>query len=308
MLKLVNISKKFGDKVVLKDVSITIEKGEVYGLIGKNGAGKTTLMNIISCIIASDGGEVYIDENKIITQNDLSKKLCYIVDVPTGYEYLNAREYLSFLASPMKLSKEEESKLIDDKLKLVNLENTGKKLIKSFSRGMKQRLGIAAGLVFNPDIVIMDEPTSALDPEGRLEVLKIIENLKEDGKTVLLSTHILSDVERVCDRIGILSNGIIVVEGSTKEVQSRYLSSTIVVECPASENEKVKKLFQDKDYITEMKTTNVGFEITYSGDNKQNIFTEISKHIKDIESIHVKRKSIEEIFIEETKEAVSNAK
>ena len=308
MLKLEHISKSFGDKVVLKDVNISIESGEVYGLIGKNGAGKTTLMNIISCIMASDGGEVFIDDKKILTQNDLSKKLCYIVDVPSGYEYLNAREYLSFIVSSQKLSKDEENKIIDFNLKLVNLQDTGKKLIKSFSRGMKQRLGIAAGLIFDPEIVMMDEPTSALDPEGRLEVLNIIQDLKSRGKTILLSTHILSDVERVCDKIGILSDGEIIVSGKTQDIKKKYLTNTIVVECPASENENIKSLFEGKDYITDFKSTNIGCEITYSGDNRYNIFKIVASNVKDIESIHIKRKSIEEIFIENTKGDLKNDK
>lgn len=302
MLKLEHISKSFNNNIVLKDVNLELNEGEIYGLIGKNGAGKTTIMNIISKILSPDSGEIYLDGKRVESQNDLSGKLCYIVDVPAGYLYLSAYEYLSFLASPLRLSKEDEKKLINEKLALVNLPDTGKKLIKTFSRGMKQRLGIAAGLVFNPKIIIMDEPTSALDPEGRLEVLNIIENLKKEGKTILLSTHILSDVERVCDRIGLLSDGVIKIDGKTKSVIKKYLLNTVVIDCPVEDQEIIKKAFEGKDYVSEIRNTKAGLEIDYKGESRQDIFIVASNASKNIVDIHVKHKSIEEIFIEESKE------
>ena len=304
MLEIKNITKSFGTNRVLKGVSLSLGAGEIYGLIGKNGAGTTTLMNIVSQVFSADSGSVFLDGKKIKSQNDLMGKLGYIIDIPAGFDYLTAGEYLEFLTSPMKLSKDERATLISATLALVNLDSAKDKRIKKFSRGMKQRLGIAAGLVFDPEVIIMDEPSSALDPEGRLEVLKIIESLKSRGKTILLSTHILNDVERICDRIGLMVGGQIVVEGNTQEIMNKYAESAIVVECPADVRENLKEALGSLDFVTDVTAAPMGLEIKYADGAKQKVFEAVSVMCPLITSIHVKKASIEDIFIFENAKEV----
>ena len=198
MVKVENIQKAFADKKVLKGISFEAEEGSIYGLIGKNGAGKTTLMKILTGLLEADGGS-----GTLINDND-DLKVGYLPDLPAFYDYLTTDEYLDYLLH-------DNNPIRREKL-LKTVELSGKQRIKTLSRGMRQRLGIAAVLAGNPDVVLLDEPTSALDPEGRSEVKKILLDLKEQGKTVILSTHILADMDSICDKAGFLHGGVIAKE------------------------------------------------------------------------------------------------
>lgn len=198
MLTISGISKAFGKHPVLKDISFSIKNGEIYGLIGKNGAGKTTLMSIIAGLALPDTGSFEVEG-----QGNEEINIGYLPDIPAFFDYLTSQEYLDFL---LKNTKRGCSKR-DELLSLVGL--TGKEKIKTMSRGMRQRLGVAAALVNEPQVLLLDEPTSALDPLGRHELMEILMKLKNSGKSVLLSTHILADMEKVCDKVGFLHNGII---------------------------------------------------------------------------------------------------
>ena len=297
MLEVKNIFKSFKDKPVLRGVSLEIDRGEVYGLIGKNGAGKTTLMNIISQILSADSGEVWIDGKQILSQNDLSGKLGYILDIPCGFEYLTAYEYLDFLLIPQNLSKEEVERKVDEILNLVNLSDVKNKKIKSFSRGMKQRMGIASGLIFDPEIVILDEPSSALDPEGRFEVLKIIEKLKEQNKVVMLSTHILNDVERVCDKIGIINNGVIAISGKTQDVLEEHTKDAIIIELPKGEQQKLVAGFEGVKEVVSISKTQLGVRVEFMPGCSSKVMKKALSLSDNISSIQIEKATIEEIFM-----------
>lgn len=209
MLWINGISKSFGTHCVLNDVSFSVDKGEIYGLIGKNGAGKTTLMNIISGLSTPDTGSFSIGE-----KDSPIKRVGYLPDIPSFFDYLSTKEYIDFLLMNMRKFHARRDQL----LALVGLK--GNERIRIMSRGMKQRLGIAAALVTDPDVLLLDEPTSALDPMGRNELMEIMKQLREDGKTIILSTHILADMERVCDKVGFLHNGSIQREVRINELLS----------------------------------------------------------------------------------------
>jgi ABC-type multidrug transport system, ATPase component len=196
MIKIVNVKKKYLSKSVLDGVNISISKGEIYGLIGKNGAGKTTLMKIVVGLQKETSGTVLIEK-----EDGKPAVIGYLPDSPMIYEYLYAGEYIVYL-----LMKKDKTR-VDELLELADLNY--KEKIKDMSKGMKQRLGIVASLANNPDILILDEPTSALDPGGRLEVLNLLKKLREMGKTIIISTHILNDMQNICDRVGFLSDGVI---------------------------------------------------------------------------------------------------
>jgi ABC-2 type transport system ATP-binding protein len=220
VVKVDSIQKTFGYNEVLKGVSFQIEDGTIYGLIGKNGAGKTTLMNIMTGLMESDGGNCTITEtgsDKII--DNKSRKIGYLPDLPAFYDYLTTDEYLDYLL------KNENPIRRNELLKLVGLPQNAK--VKTMSRGMRQRLGIAAVLVNDPDIILLDESTSALDPSGRQDVMDILLKLKEEGKTILLSTHILADMDKICDKAGFLNNGVIVREVNIAE--SKKNASIMVI-------------------------------------------------------------------------------
>ncbi len=224
MLEIKNLHKSYKNFKVLDGLNMRINKGDIYGFLGKNGCGKTTTMNIICNMIPKDDGEIILGEdgtNKV--------KIGYLPETPSLYGYMNGYEYLGYIAYCAKLEDNVE-KRIAAVLSLTGMTEGAKRRIKGYSRGMNQRLGIAAAILNKPQLLILDEPTSALDPEGRAEVMNIIRNLSDTGTTILLCTHILSDVERVANRIGVLTNGKLAVEGKIDEILASYGTDCVEVQ------------------------------------------------------------------------------
>ncbi len=219
VLTMKNVSKSFGSNKIIKDLSLSIPTGSVYGFIGQNGAGKTTTMKMITGMLSVDSGDIYVEGERVaFGKNKTNRYVGYLPDVPEFYSYMTAYEYLMLCGSITGMPKMETKKRACDLLDMVGLENN-KKRIKGFSRGMKQRLGVAQALLHKPRLLICDEPTSALDPLGRRELLDIIVSLKGET-TVLFSTHILEDVEKVCDHIAILNKGKILLSGTLDEIKT----------------------------------------------------------------------------------------
>ncbi len=300
MLKIININKKFGDKTVLSNLNLEIADGEVYGLVGANGAGKTTFMSIVAQVLNPDSGEVWVDDKRIRSMNDLSGNIGFVVDIPAMFEYMTAAEYLTFLMSGQNFSREEEKAKIAALLSAVGLREVENKRIKAFSRGMKQRMGIASGLVSNPKVILLDEPSSALDPEGRVEVIGIIDSLRKQGKIVVLSTHILSDVDRICDRVGLVVRGNLVIEGKLEEVLRRYTKPIICVESP--EPEAVVQAVKKLSFFVSATLVNGGVEIESKPKKVDDMFKKIISLEVPLRGIYIKRPTIEEVFIQANKE------
>ena len=222
MIKIKNLHISFKDKEVLKGIDLHVPKNSIYGFLGKNGAGKTTTMKTILGFLTPDDGEVIVNDEVVKFGGESTNKyIGYLPDVPEFYSYMTAREFLAFCAELTKINKEEIKPRVDEILKLVGLENEKHK-IKGYSRGMKQRLGIAQALLNKPKLLICDEPTSALDPVGRKEILDTLKAVSKET-TVLFSTHILSDVERVCTELAVLDEGVIKVFGNLEEIKSKYV-------------------------------------------------------------------------------------
>lgn len=219
MLRIENLKKRFGDKEVLKGVSFSVPEGSVFGFIGKNGAGKTTTMKAVLGLLRPDEGEIRVaGQNVIYGQTTTNKVIGYLPDVPEFYGFMTAKEYLDFCGEITGMEKKELVARRDELLQLVGLFGERHR-IKGFSRGMKQRLGIAQALLSRPKLLICDEPTSALDPVGRKDILDILQEVKEQT-TVLFSTHILSDVERICTEVAFLNEGSICMKGSLEEIKN----------------------------------------------------------------------------------------
>lgn len=236
-LEVKGISKSFGEKKVLQDLSFSVKKHSIYGFVGKNGAGKTTTMKMILGLLQADAGKILVEGEPVTYgANKTNRFIGYLPDVPEFYSYMTPEEYLDFCGDIAGIPLAEKKQKIEKMLQLVGLEQEKRK-IQGFSRGMKQRLGIAQALITEPKLLICDEPTSALDPAGRKEILDILQAAGKET-TILFSTHILTDVERICDEIGILHDGSLVWQGSMEEVRrqvkERGLEPVQVVE-PALE-------------------------------------------------------------------------
>ena len=233
MLSLSKVEKRFGTKQVLKNVTFSVPEHTIYGFVGQNGAGKTTTMKLILGLLACDEGEILVDGVPVhYGENKTNRFIGYLPDVPEFYTYMTPMEYLRLCGEITGMESKEIKSRSEELLELVGLGNE-KRRIKGFSRGMKQRLGIAQALLNRPRLLICDEPTSALDPAGRKELLDILVAAKKET-TVLFSTHILSDVEHICDELAFLHEGEIALQGKLEEVRHmrRQTATEIEVEKP----------------------------------------------------------------------------
>lgn len=212
IIKIQDLSKVFHIPLTLKkvvalsDLTLSIEPGEVFGYLGPNGSGKTTTFKLLMGLIYPTSGRMWLWGNPIIGI-DQKRKIGFLPENPSFYGYLKAKEYLHFTGRLFDFDRKQRQSKVASLLDLVGLKDRQNEMIRTFSKGMLQRLGLAQALINDPELLILDEPMSGLDPLGRKEVRDILLQLKERGRTIIFSTHILSDVEAVCDRVGILING-----------------------------------------------------------------------------------------------------
>jgi len=235
MLQITGLEKRFGDKEVLRGLDLSVPEQSVFGFIGKNGAGKTTTMKTVLGLIKADAGEIQVaGEEVVFGQTNTNRYIGYLPDVPEFYSYMTPREYLRFCGEITGMNGGDIKKRSEELLELVGLGGE-KHRIRGFSRGMKQRLGIAQALLNRPKLLICDEPTSALDPVGRKEILDILLAVREQT-TVLFSTHILSDVERICTDIAFLDEGRVDLQGKLSDIKSTYRRDEYLLEMGRQED------------------------------------------------------------------------
>ena len=229
MLRITGLHKRFGDKEVLRGLDLSVPEHSIYGFIGKNGSGKTTTMKTVLGLLKADSGEIFVNGEKVIYgQTNTNRYIGYLPDVPEFYSFMTAKEYLRFCGEITGMSCAEIEERTKELLTLVGLVDETHR-IKGFSRGMKQRLGIAQALLSRPKLLVCDEPTSALDPVGRKEILDILLAIK-DQATVLFSTHILSDVERICTDVAFLKDGVVDIRGKLSDIKTGYRSNEYMIE------------------------------------------------------------------------------
>src|SRR5271154_7100222 len=213
-------SKAIGQttKLAVDGLNLSVQPGEVFGFLGPNGAGKTTTMNVLLGFVNATSGSARLFDVDV-RQPIARQRIGYLPELTYYYKFLTAEELLRFYARVFGMNRRDTDKRIEELLKLVELEAVRKRPIKSYSKGMQQRVGLAQALINNPDLLIFDEPTSGLDPLGRMKVREIIQRLKDEGKTVFFSSHELGEVETVCDRVAIIHQGELKVVGRVDEIK-----------------------------------------------------------------------------------------
>jgi ABC-2 type transport system ATP-binding protein len=217
-----------GRKVAVTDLNLKVGAGEVFGFLGPNGAGKTTTMNVLLGFVNATRGAAYlfgVDVREPIAR----QRIGYLPELTYYYKFLTAEELLRFYARIFRIPRAQADQRIDQLLKLVELDSSRQRPIKTYSKGMQQRVGLAQALINNPDLLILDEPTSGLDPLGRMKVREIIQRLKNEGKTVFFSSHELGEVETVCDRVAIIHQGELKVEGRVADLMAQHQANLEVV-------------------------------------------------------------------------------
>ena len=208
-------------KQAVRNLNLSVQQGQVFGFLGPNGAGKTTTMNVLLGFIQATSGDAFLFGTSV-REPIARQRIGYLPELTYYYKFLTAEELLRFYARIFRIPKPERERRIDAVLKLVELEAVRRRQIKTYSKGMQQRIGLAQALINNPDLLILDEPTSGLDPVGRMKVREVILRLRNEGKTVFFSSHELGEVETVCDRVAILSQGRLQVEGRVDELVRQH--------------------------------------------------------------------------------------
>lgn len=245
MIAVKNLAKRYGDNIVLDNLNFEIGKGEVLGFLGPNGAGKTTTMRIITGFISPSGGTIKIGD--LDTQEDsleIRKKIGYLPENNPLYYDMKVAEYIGFIAKVRRQNKERIKKIIN----ICGLEKVANRLIGELSKGYKQRVGLAQAMIHNPDILILDEPTSGLDPNQIIEIRKLIKEIGKE-KTVILSTHILSEVTATCDRAIIINEGKIVAQGTTDELLTKAENKTKIYFKVKAPKEQVIEKYKNIDAV-----------------------------------------------------------
>lgn len=278
---------------VLHDLSLEISKGEIFGFLGHNGAGKTTTIKLMLNLLRPDNGTITI--NGIPASNPLSRQnIGYLPDQPYFYDYLTAAEFLHFSA---KLYTTKPEAQVSRLLTLVGLGSSAGTQLRKFSRGMLQRLGFAQALISDPDILILDEPMTGLDPSGRYEMRELMLKLRNEGKTIFFSSHILSDAEMICDRVGIITNGRLVNIGKLNELISEQVQSVLIE--------------SEFETLADIKKAGAEFDNGLVQDNKLFIsltepadvsaaLTKIQSNNGKIISVLPRRQTLEDLFLKST--------
>lgn len=243
MIEIQNLTKRYGSKTAVDNVTFTIQKGEILGFLGRNGAGKTTTMNIVTGYISASEGRVLLDGHDILEEPRLVKRrIGYLPEQPPLYMDMTVDEYLRFVCSIKEVTQKAVKGHLNDICELVKIEDVRKRLIKNLSKGYKQRVGLAQALVGNPDVIILDEPTVGLDPKQILEIRTLIKRLGQDH-TVVLSSHILPEVADVCERVVIINKGTIVAQDKLENLTTGIGDNfRMMVRVAASENDARKVL------------------------------------------------------------------
>lgn len=221
MLEIKNLTKKFGDKVAVDNIDLSVKSGEIYGFLGPNGAGKTTTIKMIVGMLMPDGGSINVDGIDAINDDvEAKRQIAYVPDSPEIYDIMTGRQYLNFIADVFELSDEERNKQIDRYAEVFEMKDNLDVMIAGYSHGMKQKIVIMGALIHSPKLLILDEPMVGLDAKSSFRLKEIMRALANEGRTVFFSTHVMEVAENLCDRIGIINKGKIIAVGTLDEIKA----------------------------------------------------------------------------------------
>jgi ABC-2 type transport system ATP-binding protein len=229
IIEMRELSKHFGQRTAVDSLSLTIEAGEIFGLVGPNGAGKTTTMRMLVTLLKPDNGEIFVGGYSVEDDPHQVRRLIGFMPDSFGvYGDMSVREYLDFFAACYHIPPNQRSSLIEDLLELVDISHRRDDMVDTLSRGLKQRLGLARVLIHDPNILVLDEPASGLDPRARIEIRELLVEVARLGKTIIFSSHILADVAELCTRVGIMENAKLVAIGTLDQLSERVVPHRII--------------------------------------------------------------------------------
>jgi len=266
MITVENLYKSYGKFNAVNGLSFNIDRGHIYGFVGANGAGKTTTMKIIAGLLQPTYGRVLVNGVDIASQpKEVKKHIGYMPDFFGVYDDLKVTEYMYFYAGVYGIERSKRSGITDQLLELVELSDKKEAYVDSLSRGMKQRLCLARSLIHNPDLLILDEPASGLDPRARVEMKEILKELRDMGKTILISSHILPELSEICSSIGIIDHGRMVISGTVEDIMKKISHRRTIRIKTLGKQEETIRLLQEQTSINGVTAANDYIDANFDG-------------------------------------------
>ena len=316
MIEVNNLVKRYGDHTAVDHLSFKIEKGKIYGFLGPNGAGKSTTMNIITGYIASTEGTVSIDGHDILEEPEKARKcIGYLPEQPPLYFDMTVLEYMRFAADLKKIPKNKKNEMIEEVMDRVKITDMKNRLIKNLSKGYRQRVGLAQAILGYPDVIILDEPTVGLDPKQIIEIRDLIKDLRQKH-TVILSSHILSEVSAVCDYVLIISHGKLVASDTPENLSKLAAGSNNLSLVVKGDKEKIRILLGEISGVRDISIESSGEEGEWNvkltteehTDIREDVFFQMAESRYPILEMQSKKVSLEEIFLELTEDGAGQKK
>lgn len=304
MLEIKNLVKRYNKFVAVNNLNLSIEDKSLFGFIGPNGAGKTTTMKIIVGLLKATSGSVIINDIDVLANpNKLKEKVGYVPDFFGVYDNLKVDEYMDFYAGTYYIPYKDRKQIIDNLLDIVNLTDKKDSYVDLLSRGMKQRLCLARSLIHNPEILVLDEPASGLDPRARVDIKEVLKQLREMGKTIMISSHILSELSEMCTSIGIIDKGQIIVSGTVNDIMKKLTCQKIVSIKLLDKIDNLMPLLLENPQVSNISQGTDTIEFSFDGEDidTSRLLSEIVRNDIPVISFKEKEGNLEEIFMQVTK-------
>ena len=303
LIELRNLHRYFGETRAVQDMSFEVYAGEVFGYIGPNGAGKTTSMRILATLDEPTAGDAFVDGFSVVEDPDrVRRRLGFMPDYFGTYQNVNVLEYLDFFARAYGLHAEERKRSIDSVMEFTLLDKLKHKPINGLSKGMKQRLCLGRTMIHNPSVLILDEPAAGLDPRARIELREMISQLAELGKAVLISSHILTELAEICDKVGIIEQGRLLAVGTVDEISNRTETTSSVRIRTLDDSAKLAAWLNNRSDISDVKLIENLITLNHDGDESQQatLLRELIEARFSIIEFASKTKSLEDVFLHVT--------
>lgn len=311
MIEVKNLEKVYGVNKAVDSLNFTVEKGQIVGFLGPNGAGKSTTMNIITGYISATKGDVTIAGYDILREPEKAKShIGYLPEQPPIYMDMTVKEYLTFAAKIKGVKKKDVAGEVEHAMDATKITSMEERLIANLSKGYKQRVGIAAALLGNPEVLILDEPTVGLDPKQIIEIRDLIKNLAEKH-TVILSSHILQEISAVCDRVIIINHGKLILDENLADLNKNIEDAQCLLVTARTSKTRIEEIFKDKEYIRDLcifdseesGCVDVKIYAKESKDIREEVFKTLVENNITLLQMYMEKKSLEDIFIEATTDA-----
>ena len=307
MIEIDNLVKKYGEHVAVDHLSLTVEPGKIYGFLGPNGAGKSTTMNMITGYLGATSGTVTINGHDIFKEPEEAKKCVgYLPEIPPLYADMTVLEYLNFVAELKKLQKSLRKRYVEEAMETTGILDVKNRMIRNLSKGYRQRVGFAQAILGYPEIIILDEPTVGLDPKQIIEIRDLIKKLGEKH-TVILSSHILTEISAVCDHVFIISKGKLVASDSTENLLEQMSGAQEIELIVKSGADQAKSLLDEMEYvehaqIQDAQEGRILVRAKTGVDAREDVFRQMAENHIPVLEMHTVTRSLEDVFLQITQE------